>query len=94
VIFAAVLVHNADVVLQNLEAVQRQVMVGTPLTICAGVLMHEKKRPWPVDVLVFAAALGLLAITISWSNSLVFSSMTFGMLVVSAAAARARHLGK
>ena len=94
VIFAAVLVHNADVVLQNLEAVQRQVMVGTPLTICAGVLMHEKQRPWPVDVLVFAAALGLLAITISWSNSLVFSSMTFGMLVVSAAAARARHLGK
>ena len=94
VIFAAVLVHNAEAVLENLGAVQRQVMVGTPLTICAGVLMHERKRPVVVDVLVFVAAMGLLAITVSWSTSFVFSAMTFGMLVVAAAAARARQLGK
>ena len=94
VIFAAVLVHNADTVVQNLEAVQRQVIVGTPLAICAGILMHERPRPLWVDIGVFLVAIGLLAITISWSNSLVFSGMTFGMLVVSAAAARARRLGK
>jgi diacylglycerol kinase (ATP) len=94
VIFAAVLVHNADTVLANLDAVQRQVMVGTPLTICAGVLMHERRRPVIVDVLVFLASLGLLGITVTWSTSLVFSSMTFGMLVVAAAAARARQLAQ
>jgi diacylglycerol kinase (ATP) len=94
VIFAAVLVHNADTVLQNLDAVQRQVLFGTPLTICAGALMHERKRPFIFDALTFLLALGLLAITVSWSSSLVFSSMTFGMLVVAAAAARARQLQK
>ena len=35
---------------------------------------------------MFIVAMGLLAITISWSNSLVFSGMTFGMLVVGFAA--------
>ena len=94
VIFAAVLVHNADTVLDNLGAVQRQVVVGTPMTICAGMLMHEKVRPMWVDVLIFVTALGLLAVTISWSTSLVFSSMTFGMLVVAAAAARSRQLAR
>ena len=94
VIFAAVLVHNADTVLQNLEAVQRQVMVGTPLTICAGILMHERKRPIVIDAIVFSVAMGLLAFTVSWSTSYVFSAMTFGMLVVAAAAARARKLGQ
>jgi len=91
VIFAAVLVHNADAVLSNLEAVQRQVIYGTPLTICAGTLMHERARPKWVDALTFALGLGLLTVTVSWSNSLVFSSMTFGMLVVAAAAARERQ---
>ncbi len=94
VIFAAVLVHNADAVLQNLDAVQRQVMFGTPLTMCAGALMHEKKRPVWVDVATFVLAIGLLAYTVTWSNSLVFSAMTFGMMVVAGAAARARQLAQ
>ena len=92
VIFAAVLVHNADTVLENLDAVQRQVLFGTPMTICAGALMHERKRPAFLDALTFLLALGLLAVTISWSTSFVFSSMTFGMLVVAASAARARQI--
>lgn len=91
VIFLAVLVHNADTVLGNLEAVQRQVIFGTPLTICAGALMHEMKRPKWLDVITFALALGLLALTVTWTTSTVFSGMTFGMLVVAAAAARARQ---
>lgn len=96
VIFAAVLVHNADVVLNYLPEVQRQVMYGTPLTIFAGVLMHEKHRPVWVDVLVFGVALALLGYMTTWTTSTVFSGMTFGMLVVAGAAARERQrtLGK
>ena len=92
VIFLAVLVHNAQTVIEHLAEVQRQVLVGTPLTICAGVLMHEAKRPAWVDVGVFILALGLLALTVTWSESSVFSAMTFGMLVVAGAAARERRL--
>lgn len=92
VIFAAVLVHNADAVLNNLAEVQRQVIFGTPLTICAGALMHERKKPLWIEIAIFLFALGLWAITVTWSYSLVFSAMTFGMLVVSAATARARRL--
>ncbi len=92
VIFAAVLVHNADAVLNNLPDVQRQVIFGTPLTICAGALMHETRKPLLVDVAIFLVGLGLWACTVTWSYSLVFSAMTFGMLVVAAAAARARRL--
>ncbi len=91
VIFAAVLVHNAEVVLQYLPEVQRQVMYGTPLTICAGTLMHEYKRPVAIDVLVFAIGLALLGVTVTWTQSIVFSSMTFGMLVVAGAAALQRQ---
>jgi diacylglycerol kinase (ATP) len=94
VIFAAVLVHNAEVVLGNLETVQRQVLVGTPIAICAGVLMHERPKPVWIDLLVFAVALGLLGLTLAWTYSAVFSAMTFGMLVVAAAAARERQLAR
>ena len=93
VIFAAVLVHNADVVLANLIEVQRQVIYGTPLTICAGALMHERKKPLLVDLGIFALGLGLWAVTVTWSYSLVFSAMTFGMLVVAGDTARARRRG-
>ena len=92
VIFAAVLVHNADVVLDNLIDVQRQVIWGTPLTICAGVLMHERKKPLLFDLAVFLLGLWIWAVTVTWSQSLVFSAMLFGMLVVAGAAARARRL--
>ena len=92
VIFAAVLVANAEVVLQNLEQVQRQVLIGTPLTICAGALMHERPKPAWVDLLIFVIGLGLLGLTLTWTYSSVFSAMTFGMLVVAGAAAHARRV--
>lgn len=90
VIFAAVLVHNADAVLNNLPAVQRQVIWGVPITLVGGALMHEQPRPMFVNVLLIVVGFGLLAVTVTWSESLVFSAMTFGMLVVCASAAVVR----
>ena len=54
--------------------------------------MHEAKKPVWLDVLMFAAALGLLAWSVTWSQSYVFSAMTFGMLVVCGNAAVVRQL--
>lgn len=90
VIFAAVLVHNAEAVLSHLPEIQRQVWVGVPLTFCFGALLHERRRPMVANVLLGLVALGLWGITLSWTTSSVFSAMTFGLLVVSFAAARAR----
>jgi diacylglycerol kinase (ATP) len=94
VIFAAVLVHNADAVLGNLDDVRKQVIIGTPLTLCAGILMHEAKKPLFVDLAVFVVSLGLWAVTVTWSYSLVFSAMLFGMLIVAGDAARVRRRKK
>lgn len=92
VIFAAVLVHNADTILASGEAIQRQVLFGGPLVFLAGALMHEAKKPLLLDVALFALALAVWAITVTFSVSYVFSAMTFGMLVVCADAARTRQL--
>ena len=91
VIFAAVLVHNADAVLGNLGQVRRQVLCGVPMTFCAGALMHERARPGWVDGVLLAAALSLWGVTLQWTFSTVLSAMTFGMLVVCASAAFKRR---
>jgi diacylglycerol kinase (ATP) len=91
VIFALVLVHNADAVAQNVALVQKQVLVGVPITFLGGALMHEQKRPFWLDVLMFVLAVALLGYTVTWSQSYVLSAMTFGMLVVCVSAAWKRH---
>lgn len=93
VIFAAVLVNNWSVIASHGAAIERQVGLGVPLTVCAGALMHTRPRPPIIDVLLFFAAVGLLAALAPYSESYVFSAMTFGLLVLVAAAAhsRARH---
>jgi diacylglycerol kinase (ATP) len=91
VIFAAVLVHNAATIFANLEAIERQVVVGVPLTFFGGALMHEQKKPIWVDVLFALGALGTWAVTITWTESQVFSAMTLGLLVVCAGAAISRQ---
>lgn len=91
VIFAAVLVHNADVVFSNAKAVQRQVLVGVPLTFLGGALMHEQRKPKWLDALFAVASLGLWGLIASWSESYVFSAMTGGLLVVCIAAAFSRQ---
>jgi diacylglycerol kinase (ATP) len=91
VIFALILVQNASAVTENVDLVQRQVLVGGPITFLGGALMHEQKKPRWLDVLMFAGALGLLGYTVTWSTSYVLSAMTFGMLVVCFAAAWKRQ---
>ncbi|MEW5740744.1 MAG: diacylglycerol kinase family protein [Myxococcota bacterium] len=92
VIFAAVLVHNADTIFANVPAIRRQVLWGVPLTFCGGALMHEAKKPIAVDVLFAGGALALWVGTLSWTESQVFSAMTLGMLIVCISAAASRQL--
>lgn len=91
VIFAAVLVHNAETIFANVPAIQRQVIVGVPLTFCGGALMHEAKKPVWADVLLGLAAAALWVRTLFFTESYVFSAMTLGMLIVCASAAISRQ---
>ncbi len=91
VIFAAVLVHNAEVVLTSGQAIVRQVEVGAPITFLAGALMHEAKRPRWLDVVMAVVAFGLWAASLTFTQSEVFAAMTFGLLVVCANTALVRQ---
>jgi diacylglycerol kinase (ATP) len=91
VIFAAVLVHNADAIVANIPAIERQVLYGIPLTFFGGALMHEAKKPVAVDVAFALAALGLWGRTLWWTESQAFSAMTLGMLIVCINAAIVRQ---
>ena len=92
VIFAAVLVHNAQTLFNNLPAIQRQVMVGVPLTFFCGALMHESKKPLALDVVFSLGALMCWALSLQWTESEVFSSMSLGFLILCAATAVKRHM--
>lgn len=91
VIFAAILVHNWDAISAEPRAIMRQVVAGVPLTACVYVLMRPATRPAWLDWLAFIAGLGLLAATLTWSESLVFSAMTFGLLCLAGAVSWARR---
>lgn len=91
VLFAAVLAQNAEVIFQNLAAIKRQVLFGAPLVFFAGALMHEQVKAIWVDVLLGLGAFGLWALMTTWTHSYVFSAMTFGLLLVCAAAAGSRQ---
>lgn len=91
VIFAAILVHDADSIFADARVIQRQTLWGLPLVFCAGALMHETKKPAWVDALLALAALALWGAMLRWSVSSVFSAMTLGLLVMSMAAARHRR---
>lgn len=92
VIFSAVIVHNAETVLSNLAAVERQVIVGVPLVFFGGALMHEAKKPVWLDVVFALGALGTWLAIASWCESYVFAAMTLGLLVVCGAAGVSRQL--
>jgi len=77
VIFALVLAHNADTVVASVPQIQKQVAIGVPITFLGGALMHESRKPRWLDALMFVIALGLLGYTVTWSESLVLSAMTF-----------------
>lgn len=93
VIFAAILAYNWKTVMDNGEAVLRQFALGLPLSGCAAGLIADWRRPAWVDGLLMIAAVGLFAASALRSESYVFSAMTFGLLIVSGAAAVARRRG-
>jgi diacylglycerol kinase (ATP) len=91
VIFAAVVVHNANTILASGTAIVRQVAFGVPLTFLAGALMHETPKPRWLDMMMMIAAAGLWAFSLTFTESYVYSAMTFGLLVVCANAALRRR---
>lgn len=91
VIFALILVSNADTLFANEKAIQRQVLVGGPIAFFGGALMHEQKKPLWLDGAMFFLSLCLLGYTVTWTESYVLSAMTFGMLVVCVSAAWKRQ---
>jgi diacylglycerol kinase (ATP) len=91
VVFAALLVHNWSTVAAHGPEIARQVELGVPFTACAVLLIWPRQRRVFWDVLLFVLACGLLAPLALWSESHVFSAMTFGLLVVAADSARVRR---
>lgn len=91
VIFALILVSNAGAIMASGALIQKQVLVGGPITFLGGALMHEQKKPLWLDGAMFIASLCLLGYTVTWSQSYVLSAMTFGMLVVCVSAAWKRQ---
>ena len=91
VIFAALLVHNWDVVLNSGPQIARQVALGLPLTACIALLVLPRPRPAWVDVGAFIAGAVLLAFQAMRTASSVFTALTAGLLVVAGAAARTRR---
>ena len=92
-IFAAILVYNWETVMTHGEAVLRQFALGIPLSICAGLLIADLRKPAWLDGALSLVALLLFAASAIRSPSYVFSAMTFGLLVVCGAAAVVRRRG-
>jgi len=91
VIFAAIVVANWPTVLSHTDQIERQVVFGVPLTICAGILMMPNPRGLWADVALFGIACALLFALAKRSQSLVFTAMTFGLLIVAGEASRSRR---
>jgi diacylglycerol kinase (ATP) len=91
VIFAAILVHDANTIFSNLAVIERQVLFGVPLTFLGGALMHETPKAQWLDGLISVASLATWAATTTWTQSYVMSAMMFGLLVVCVATALQRH---
>jgi diacylglycerol kinase (ATP) len=90
VIFAAVLVHNFEVISSSAPAVLRQVLLGVPLTLVCGALMHETPRQALANWLALALGLALWIGILFETESHVFSAMNLGLLVMCFAAAQHR----
>jgi diacylglycerol kinase (ATP) len=91
VIFAAIVVHDAEIIFRDFSIIQRQVLFGVPLTFFGGALMHEATKPPWLDVLLGFGGLTTWAATTTWTESYVMTAMLFGLLTICAATARERH---
>ncbi len=91
VIFVAIVVHNWHTVVSHTEQIERQVALGVPFTVCAGILMMPNPRGLWADVALFGIGCALLFALARRSESLVFTAMTFGLLIVAGDASRSRR---
>jgi diacylglycerol kinase (ATP) len=94
VIFTAICVHDWDAIASNVKDIQRQVIYGLPLVVCAAVLMSEPAKPMPLLAALFLAGAGLIAAMATWSRSWVFTAATAGFLVMAGAAGLQRAKNK
>ncbi len=94
VIFAAIAVHNTQNILNNFPAIGRQVAIGIPLAALAAALIDPRRKPLWLEISLSLAALALWALLSSWTESLVFSAMTLGLLIVCVATAREARKNK
>jgi diacylglycerol kinase (ATP) len=91
-VFAAILVYNWQTVVEHGAEVRRQFLLGIPLATSAGLLMMASWRKSPaVDALLFGACLLLFALTLPASKSIVFSVVTFSLLMLAEETARTRR---
>jgi len=91
VIFAALLVHNWSTVIAHTGRIQRQVVLGIPLTVCTALLLRPGPRAPAQDLLAFLGALLFFALLTLRSTSSVFSAMTLGLIVLAGASALDRQ---
>ncbi|WP_257463420.1 diacylglycerol kinase family protein [Archangium lipolyticum] len=91
VIFAAILVHNWETVINSGPQIARQVALGLPLALCVMVLVLPQPRSAWVDRLAFVGGAILLGALAPRTASSVFTAMDAGLLIVAGAAARQRR---
>ncbi len=93
VIFAALLVHNWDTVLNSGPRIARQVALGLPFTACVTLLIlpRPRLRPAWADAAIFLTGVVLMGLLAARTASSVFSALTAGLLVIAGAAARERR---
>lgn len=92
VVFAALVVHNWPVVVAHQDRVWRQLALGLPVAGCVAGLVWPRRPSAALDLLLFGVASVLLAIQLRDTASTVFTVITFGVVVLSAMAARRRRL--
>lgn len=87
VVFAAILLHNWDVVAGNRPLVLRHVRYGVPLALCQVLLVLPGRRPPVLDLGAFLAGGALLATLARGTTSAVFTALAALLLVIAYAAA-------
>jgi diacylglycerol kinase (ATP) len=90
VIFAALLVHNRELILASGPLIRRQVALGLPLAACTALLVAPGRWAPLVDVVVFGVGCVLLGFLALQTTSAVFTALAAGLVVLAFAAAR-RH---
>jgi diacylglycerol kinase (ATP) len=91
VVFAAILVHNWETVARSGPQIARQVMLGLPLVACSALLLTAAHKPLWLDIALFAAATALMVALSLRTESLVFSALTYGQVLVAFASAVERQ---